>query len=268
MKISSLSLSLSLLPLTLVVGCMNRDAAVTSDTAEQSIDSQESVESEGNMLMGALDGADVQALTAATADQIAVRIAANIEARWAPSTCVSATPSGANVHVVYTDCTGPRRLAHVTGEVDLAVTASLTSIDVHATSASLQVNNADLAIDATAVYTRTGDERQVVVHSTGSGTGPRGNAIEHQGDYTITWNPTTTCGTVAGHWQTDLSGARGSAERSNDVDLERCAMGCPTGTIAHHFLNGAAMTITFDGTPTAQWSTSLGGSGSVTLQCQ
>lgn len=252
-----------------LVGCTNRDKGdLGSDTAESQIDQQEAVESEGNMMMAALDGADAQSLAAATADEVAVRIAANIEARWAPNTCVDATATGATVHVVYTDCTGPRRMVHVTGAIDYAVTVSLSGIVVHGTSDSMQVNGADLAIDATATYTRTGDDRQIVVHTEGTGIGPRGNTIDHTGDYTATWNPTTTCGSIAGHWQTDLSGARGAAERSNDVDVERCASGCPTGTVTHHSLNGASLTIQFDGTATAQWSTSVGGSGTVQLQCQ
>jgi hypothetical protein len=269
MKLSNLLLaSLTLLP---VAACMNKDGGgLGSDTAESQMDQQDSVEAEGNMMMEATDGADLQSAVPLTAEQVAVRIAANITARWSPSTCVAVTQTGATVKVVYDDCTGSRRhLIHVSGELDLAISVELSgAIDVHATSDSMRVNGADLEVDATAQYTRTGDDREIVVHSTGSGTGPRGNAIEHQGDYTLTWNPTSQCGSVAGHWQTDFTGATATAERSNDVDVSRCATGCPTGTITHHYLRGASMTITFDGTATAAWSTSLGGTGTVTLQCQ
>jgi len=41
-----------------------------------------------------------------------------------------------------------------------------------------------------------------------------------------------------------------------------------TGTVTHHFLAGASLTITFDGTATATWSASNGKSGTVALSCQ
>jgi hypothetical protein len=44
--------------------------------------------------------------------------------------------------------------------------------------------------------------------------------------------------------------------------------GCPTGTVTHHFLLGASLTITFNGTPTATWTASTGASGTVALSCQ
>ncbi len=269
MKLSTSTLLLA--SLSLIPACMNKNTGLGTDTAESQMDQQDSVEAEGNVMMEATDGADMASATTLTADAVAAKISTNITARWAPSTCVTVTQTGANLKVIYNDCTGSRRhLVHVSGELDLAISVELATgaVDVHGTSDSLMVNGADLAIDATAVYTRTGDDRKVVVHSTGTGTGPRGNDIEHQGDYTVTWNPTSQCGAIAGHWQTDFTSATATAERSNDVDVSRCATGCPTGMITHHYVRGAALTITFDGTATAAWSTSLGGSGTVALQCQ
>ncbi len=275
MKLTSIITSRSLVSVVSVLSlgalgaCTQASSSGGGDTAESSVESQEAVEAEGNVMMGALDGADTVSLAPLTGDQIAIRIAANITARWAPSTCVTATTSGSTVHVGYNDCTGPRGMVHVTGELDLAVSVTLAgAITVHGTSDSLRVNQADLAVDATATYSRAGDDRTITVHSMGTGTGARGNAIDHEGDYTVHWNPTTQCGSTVGHWQTDLSGSAGSAERSNDVDISRCATGCPTGTITHHYLRGASLTLTFDGTASATWMASLGGSGKIALACQ
>jgi hypothetical protein len=265
MKLASLLLvSLSLLP-----SCAKQDS-VGLDTPESQMDQQESVQAESDVLVDATDNADAaQSLTAGiTADEVAATIAANITTRW--NGCATATATGANVAVTYTDCSGPRNLVHVSGDLALAITIDVAAgaIDAHATSDSLKVNGADLQIDATAAYTRTVDTEKLVVHTTGSGIGPRGNTVDHAGDYTVTWDASTSCGAVDGHWQTDLSNATTSAERSNDVDVMRCGASCPTGSLTHHYLRGASLTLTFDGTAIATWSTSLGGSGTFALSCQ
>lgn len=250
------------------LGACAQKGGLDLDSAASQIDQSESVEAESNVMMSATDGASAAGLLAPTADQVAARIAANITTRF--GACATATATGANVAAQFTDCSGPYHLAHLTGELDLAVSIDATSgaIDVHGTATGMQVNRATLDIDTTATYTIAGDTRTIVVHTDGSGVGPRGNDVEHVGDYTATWNPTTQCHTINGHWQTDISNTTIAKERSNDVDLERCAQGCPTGTVTHHFFGGASLTVTFDGTATAQWSTSRGGSGTITLQCQ
>jgi hypothetical protein len=42
---------------------------------------------------------------------------------------------------------------------------------------------------------------------------------------------------------------------------------CPTGTLTHKFLGGAALTLTFDGTTTADWALTTGASGTVQITC-
>jgi hypothetical protein len=44
---------------------------------------------------------------------------------------------------------------------------------------------------------------------------------------------------------------------------------CPAngGSISHTFANNVTLTITFDGSATAQWSTSNGRSGTINLVC-
>lgn len=259
-KLSSLVLLASSV---LVCACTNSGADV--DSAAGAIDSTDSTESEGNVMMGAVDGADASGFAGATAADVAVRIAANVSLRWNPTGCATVTQHDALVSITYNDCTGPRGLVHVTGTLDLAISISTTgAITVHGTSPSLQVNRAELVIDATATYTTSGTGHTIAVQTSGSGTGPRGNPVEHQGTYTITWDPSSLCRSIDGHWQTDL----GARERSNDVSLQRCGTGCPTGTITHHFTAGASITITLDGTATAKWSSSLGASGTTQLSCQ
>lgn len=257
--------SLVLLGSSLLVGaCLNRGGE-DLDSAASAIDSSESTEAEGNIMMTSVDGADASGLIAPTAVQVAVRIAANASLRWNPSGCATVAQSDSVVTITFHDCTGPRGLVHVTGELDLAISVSTAgAITVHGTSAGLHVNGADLVVDATATYAVAGTDHTLVVQTSGSGTGPRGNTIDHEGSYTITWDTASQCRSIEGHWQTEI----GARERSNDVSIQRCAGGCPTGTITHHFLAGATLTVTFDGTATAHWTTSAGASGVTQLGCQ
>lgn len=256
--------SLVLLGSSLIVGaCMNRGGA-DMDSAASAVDSSESTQAEGDMMMASVDGADAVGLVAPTAAQVAVRIAANVALRWNPGACATVTQKDAAISITYKDCTGPRGLVHVSGTLDLAISVSATgAITVHGTSSGLQVNRAELVVDATATYAVAGTGHTLQVDTMGSGTGPRGNAIDHEGSYTVTWDPATMCHGITGHWQTEL----GVRERSNDVSLNRCAGGCPTGTITHHFLAGASLTVTFDGTATATWAASTGASGTTQLSC-
>jgi hypothetical protein len=238
------------------------------DGAPTALDSSDSVQAEGNVMMASVDGADMTALTAPTGDQVAGTIAANAQTRWTPAGCATAVASGSNVTIKLNDCTGPRGLVHVTGELDLAVTVSLTgSISVHATATGLEVNRATLDIDATGTYAVNGTTHTLQVQTMGSGTGPLGNEVEHQGNYTITWNTTDQCRSIDGSWSTEITTSTANATRSNDVNLMQCGLSCPTGMLTHHFLGGASLTVTFNGTAIASWSTSTGKSGTVPLLC-
>lgn len=252
----------------LAAGCLGGRGG-NVDSAESAIDSSEGVSAEGNVMMALVDGADMSSVTALTADDAAARIAANVATRWQPSGCATVNQQGANITITYDDCSGPRGLLHVSGELDLTVSVSLAgTISVHATSNNLEANNAALTISADATYAVSGTSHTLTVETTGDGVGPRGNDIQHTGQYTVTWDASSQCGAIAGHWATELSNATTSATRSNDVDVTRCVAGCPTGMITHHFLGGATLQVTFDGTPTAAWSTSTGKSGTVQLSCQ
>jgi hypothetical protein len=247
-----------------LVACMNRGQGTNVDSAESAVDSSDSVGSESDLLVATVDGSETTGALPATGEQVAARIAANIATRWLGG-CATVSATGGNVVVHYNDCTGPRGLIHVTGELDLTISVDASgTITVHATSSDLQVNRADLVIDATATYEVTGSEHTLTVSTNGSGTGPRGNAIEHQGNYTVEWDSTSMCGSLMGTWHTDL----GALERANDVNLTRCVNACPSGTMTHHFLGGASLTVTFDGTNVATWSASTGASGTVNLLCQ
>ncbi len=262
--------SLVVLGSSLVAAGCARNSSPDLDSAAAAVDSSNSVEAEGNVMMSVTDGADMAFQGALTADQVATRIAANVALRWQPSTCATVTSSGANVTIKYNDCTGPRGLLHVTGELDLTVSIDPAgNIDIAGKSnGDLEVNNASIAFDVTAVYSASGTMHSLTVQTSGQGTGALGNTIDHTGNYTIAWDTSTTCGTIDGTWSTEFSNTTTSATRSNQVNVSRCAGGCPMGSIVHTGLRGLVVTITFDGTNVASWSTSTGKSGTVNLACQ
>jgi len=269
--ISTVVLSSSLLSLLATTACMNRGDDSSDDSAESAVDSAESASTEGDVMMAAVDDSDGGAApTAITADSVTAKIAANISARYSPSGCATVTPSATSIKTVYTDCTGPRGLVHVSGELDLAVSVSTAgAITVHGTGTALQANGATLDVDATGTYTITGTNHSIAVTTKGTGTGPLGRNIDHDGNYTINWDTASQCHSIDGVWSTDI----GLHNRSNTVKTSRCAGGCPTGSVVHQFLGTRSLTITFDGSATAAWTlaggaSAAGTSGTVKLDCQ
>jgi hypothetical protein len=260
-------LALILLSSSSLVACARDKATGDADSAPAAVDSQEAVSDESDMMIASVDGTSSSGLTAATGDQIAATIAANVAARW-PGGCATATQNGADVAITYDDCSGPRGLVHVTGELDLTVSITATgAIGVHATATDLEVNAATIDFTADATLSAVGTMESLSVTANGSGTGPLGNSIDHIGAYTVTWDPSTACRSIAGSWSTELSSPVATAERANTVNLTRCGAACPTGTLTHKFLAGATLTLTFDGTAIATWSTSIGGTGTIALAC-
>ncbi|HEY0195286.1 MAG TPA: hypothetical protein VGC42_29425 [Kofleriaceae bacterium] len=267
--LSTVLLSSSLLSAT---ACMNKGGYDTAsdDSAESAVDSAESAGAEGDMMMAAVDDSGTASAQAPlTADSVTATIAANLSARYSPQGCATVTVTGDSIKTTYHGCTGPRGLVHVDGELDLAVNLSTAgSVTVHATSTDLEVNGATLDVDATGTYTVTGTSHSLTVMTTGTGTGPRGRNIDHEGNYTISWDTANQCRTINGQWSTDI----GLRDRSNNVQLSRCGGGCPTGSVAHNFLGNRTLTVTFDGTATAQWALTggagAGATGNVALSCQ
>ncbi|HEX4453177.1 MAG TPA: hypothetical protein VH143_20035 [Kofleriaceae bacterium] len=249
-----------------LVACMRKDTSDSPDSAAAAADSQEAVGDEADIMTASVDasGTVTASVDAASA---ASTIAANLAAKWTGA-CAVATASGANVTVTYNDCTGPYGLVHVTGELDLTISINAQgALAVHATANDLEVNAATLDFTADGTLSESGTMKTLSVTANGTGTGPRGNAIDHNGAYTVTWDPTSACRSISGSWSTDLTSPVATAERANTVDLMRCGAACPTGTMAHKFLGGSTLSVTFDGTATAAWSSSLNLSGTIALDC-
>jgi hypothetical protein len=249
-----------------LLGCMNKDDTVSVESA---LDDNESTAAEGEIMASSMDGAEMAGLLPATSDQVAAKIVSNIGPRFQPAGCATATSQGATVTVTYNDCTGPRGLIHVSGQLVLVVNVDANgTITVHGTSGDLSANDAHLKVDVDATYTVSGTSHMLDVQTNGSAVGPRGFELDHVGDYTKTWDTGTQCGGLDGSWATDATLVDGTnLHRSTTVDVTKCLGSCPNGTIERTFKNGVTLTITFDGTSTAKWSTTNGKSGTRTLPC-
>jgi len=237
-----------------------------SGSAEAAVDSTEVATAESSLLAANLDGAETApaALTDAgpTPQGVADFIAQRAPQRYQPAGCVTVAETGLVVKLTFAQCTGPRGLRELNGELDLTVSAGAAgAIDVAAHAAGLEVGQATLDVDSSAIHTVDNGTRTLAVSTHGTGTGGLGNAITHDGDYTASWD--ASCVSLDGMWSTEV----GEKSRSTTASVKRCLGACPTGTITRDTFLGRTITITFDGTSTATWTTSAGRSGSFRLAC-
>ncbi len=255
--------SLSLLALTtLTIGaCRNRDDSETS-VAELTADSSSATQAEASLLAATVDGAAASNVAPATAESAAAFIAARAPGRYSPSGCVTVTQTGLTVTLGFAQCTGPRGLRQLDGTMSIVVSAGTGGAIVFDASATdFQIGNATLDIDANAIYTANGATSSLAVTTSSSGIGPLGHDITHTGDYTATWD--ASCVSIDGAWATE----RGEASRSTTASVMRCLDQCPSGAVTRTTIGRRVIELSFDGTPTARWSSSDGRSGSFSLPC-
>jgi hypothetical protein len=251
---------------TAAIGCAQQENGDSLE-AELAVDSTNVSQGESGILAAAVDGSEaataVALVGAATPQGTADWIAQHAGARFSPAGCATVSQSGLTVTIAFADCTGPRGLPHLTGSVAITVSAGAGgAIDLTASASGLEVNNATIDIDSSAVYTVSGSSKSLAVTTKGSGTGPLGNTIEHDGQYTVGWD--ASCASLEGAWSTETT----DAKRSTTANVQRCAGQCPTGTITRDTFLGRTITVTFDGSSVATWTTSAGRSGTINLPCQ
>jgi len=231
--------------------------------AKRQTDAASIVLNEGALLVSTIEGlgAGSKRAHSSTAQQVAQYIAAHAGARYSPAGCVSTTLNGTTVTINYNNCTGPRGLRQVTGQVVESVSLGAGgAVDIHATAIGLQLGQTTMNIDSAIARSTVGGARSMSVTTNGSGTGPLGNSITRQGTYTITWDQSSE--TINGLW----SSTSGERSRATVKQITRCNQQCPTGSITHNY-GGRTITIAFDGTAVAKWSSSNGRSGTINLVC-
>lgn len=249
---------LSLLAIASSLLACNR-LGVDDQVAELAADSTTATSDEASLLSATLDGAMTAGVTA---DQAAAAIAARATARYNPSGCLVVTQTGTHLSLVFSNCVGPRGLRALDGTLEIDITATPDKVIADATATGFQIGRSTLDIAATATLTGTATTQTLAVVTHTVGVGGLGFELEHDGDYAVTWDD--RCVSIEGAW----SSSRGDASRSTTADVTRCIDECPIGTVTRTTVRGNTIEVTFDGSPTASWSSSRGRSGTFRLACE
>ena len=232
------------------------------DEARRASDSATVVEAEGTLLLSTLgEFGRIKRAHGVTAAQVASYIFSHAPEHYSPPGCVNAALSGSTTVVLnFNDCSGRHGLQKLTGTLVEAVSVDVAGVHINATASGLNVGLTTMDIDSTSTISTSAGRRSMSVSTHGAGTGPLGNSIVRDGEYTVTWN--SHCRTTDGSWAL----TRGESTRSTTTHITRCAQQCPSGTITRTS-SSRKLTITFDGSSVATWSTSDGLSGSINLVC-
>ncbi len=239
--------------------------------AEQGGDELDLVSSESALTSDQLVAEDAVAsggkCTELSPEALATRAAAKAPERFSPSSCVTATASGATVTYVLNNCSGRYGWLKASGTFTATFAASgPAGMQVTVVGSGLGANGGSMDINATAVCNRVGNARVFDVNSDVNATGPRGRTVHHVGDYTVKHEIGSQCLSVDGTW-TNTSGV---FQRVTTVSaLTKCAGVCPAagGQVEVLTARGDTTTIDFDGSAEASWATSRGRSGTVELRC-
>lgn len=200
-----------------------------------------------------------------TALAVASRAEQRAQARYLPPGCANITRQGTVLTTVLNECTGRRGLLRMTGTVTTEFADVSEGVQLKVTSKGLKVNRAVMDLNAKGLIAVVGNQVSLTVSTQGEGVGARGNRFERTGQYTAVADTTTECLTLNGSWQLKV----GAAARSTGIsDLKTCKNACPaSGRIEHQGFRGRGISVSFDGSAEAAWTTSRGAEGSVSLAC-
>jgi hypothetical protein len=238
------------------------DEAANADDADESA----SVTSSESALTSELSDEVAQPVSM-TASELAKAASVRVGGHLQPAGCLTTTVTGATVVYTLDDCTGPYGLVHLTGAVTAVYSHGASGeVDVTITGSGIKANTSSFDLDATVKATEVNGVRSAVVTCNSAGTGPRGNTLSRKGGYTASFDPASGCVTVNGTWSTTAGARTASTVVSG---YTRCKGSCPAagGSIVHTTVRSVAVTVSYDGSATAAWSTSGGRSGTVALSC-
>jgi hypothetical protein len=251
-----------LIPLGLLAGCGGADPNSDAASVSGALDSSDQTANDSAMMLATTSGTE----SAASSNEAATMAGAQSKTFWQPSTCLTATQQLNIVTYKLNDCTGPYGLVHVTGTVVVTYTKDAAGIHADAVANGLAVNGATMNLDSQAVYSVNGTAKKLVVTTAGSGTGALGNSITRAGSYTLQWDDASQCGALDGAWSTKIGADTWS---TSIIGYAQCKAHCPSsGTLSHTGgISKVTITVTFDGSADAKWSTSRGKSGTIALFC-
>jgi len=248
-------LTLVLAALTAATGC----ASAAGVVAEKAADSMDSVEYEIAWIVHSMDG-----MTAGVTPEEAVNASAARAAEFWTAGCFMFSIEGATVTYTLTDCGGPFEIVRLSGTVTITYndTGSGIGFDIVASDLTIRENTVSFSISADVAT----DGRNVSVTTSGSVLGRRGFMLTRNGTYNLQWNGSSECaGIDSGSWETTVEGEAFATSISN---WRRCGINCPAAGATVSFSgSGTTVTVSYDGTRQASWTSSGGESGSLRLFC-
>ena len=208
----------------------------------------------------------VEAGVVATASSAAAAsaVAASV-GHYFPNGCATASASGNVVTFKLNDCTGPLGLVGSTGTVTATLNVVSNSVQVQLSGNDISANGATVNLSTSGTLTATASgQKTLQANSQTSGTGPDGNNIMHSGMYTLVWPTGTGCATING----TLTGSGTSAGTTTQItNYVACTNKCPQSGMTVSSFNGGSVTLSFNGSTSAQCTSSIGTSASIALDC-
>lgn len=247
----------SLALLAMVLGC-GASKENTSMNVSASVDALEGASVEAALLAIQFAGAS-QSLTDKEAAQHA---AANMAQALTPAGCMRAQVTSNVISYTLDGCSGPYGLRQLSGALTTAFGIIEGRLLVCIAATGLRVGTASVDMSTWAPVSSASTTTD---QSTGSGTGLRGTSYGRNGRYTASWDE--SCLELSGAWSTTAPG------RSWDTTVTRyrfCAGQCPAADSAVTLSGGAlsdAVTITYDGDNTAEWTAAGRPGDIVSLSC-
>jgi hypothetical protein len=252
-------------------GCAPEESP--EEAAEHAVASMSAV-----TLEGALLAASTRALkTEGTPDRAARETVDGIDAilrpedvPQKPKTCVSATADGAKVAMHLESCDGPRGLYRLSGDVRVVYGVGLRGLMARMTAEDLRVDRWKLNMRAEARRASEGPREILEAVTDAAVRGLARRDFRRRGRYVLSWTEDAggqdECVSVDGEWSTTVAETAWSTQV---IGVQRCGRGCPDAGQIIHENTGAdvSITITFDGSRDAAWTTSRGERGTLLLEC-
>jgi hypothetical protein len=213
-----------------------------------------------------IDAGAPPAAAGASSAAAATAVAASV-GKYFPNGCATATATGNVVTFRLNNCSGPLGLQASTGTVTATITVVSSAVQIQLAGNNIAANGAtiNLATSGTLTASATGQKTlQSNTHS--NGTGPDGNNIAHTGMYTLVWPTGAGCATLNG----TLSGIGSGSFAGTSTTITNyvaCVNKCPQSGTTMSTFNGGTVTLAFNGSNTAQCTSSLGTSASIQLNC-
>jgi hypothetical protein len=201
-----------------------------------------------------------QAVSAASAAAAAV-------GNYYSSRCATATANQNVVTYVLDNCSGALDARSTSGTITATFTTSGSgSLSIQLTGGNINADGANLNLQTSATVTQSAvGQKTLQATSQTSGTGPDGNAVNHTGTYALTWSTGTGCATL----NASLAGVSTTADANTSTTIQSyviCDGKCPSGSVTSSY-SGGQVTLNYNGSSTANCTSSIGTSSAVPLVC-